>query len=157
MPELDLDRFRETLGVFPTGVAIVSALDQEGAAGFTCQSFNSLSLEPMLCVFAANTQGRSWARIRSVGHVGISILREDQESLARHFAASRADKFTDVAWHAAPNGAPWLDGAIGFVSGEISSVETHGDHELVVVRVSHVATSPGKPLVYHRGGFGQLS
>ena len=43
---------REVLGHFVSGVVVVTALGPEGPAGFTCQSFASLSLDPPLITFA---------------------------------------------------------------------------------------------------------
>ena len=152
----DVDRFKHVLGHFATGVVIVSANSSEGPAGFTCQTFGSLSLNPMLVSFSANIQSQSWPRVRRAGTVGINILGSDQEELARVFATRGADKFAGVAWSSAPGGAPLLDGALAHIEGRIRSVTTHGDHDLVVVEVDFVDVLSGSPLVYYRGGFGVL-
>ena len=45
---IDVARFREVLGHFVTGIAVVTADTPEGPVGFTCQTFGALSLEPSL-------------------------------------------------------------------------------------------------------------
>jgi len=152
---LEIAHFKEVLGHFVTGVVVVTALTDDGPAGFTCQTFGSLSLEPMLISFAAGTNGSSWSRIRAGRQVALNILSSEQETLARLFAQSGIDKFAGVGWSAEElAGAPLLDGALAHLSGEIVSITTHGDHDVVVVQVHHAISHPGDPLVYYRGGFG---
>jgi 3-hydroxy-9,10-secoandrosta-1,3,5(10)-triene-9,17-dione monooxygenase reductase component len=152
----DIAQFKHVSSHFVTGVVVVSAHSSEGLAGFTCQTFGSLSLEPMLVFFSASTQSQSWPLVRRAGTVGINILAADQESLARVFATRSVDKFADVAWSGAPGGAPLLAGALAHLEGSISSVTTHGDHVLVVAAIDFVEANTGSPLVYYRGGFGVL-
>ena len=157
MSSLQIAHFKEVLGHFVTGVVVVTAQTGEGPAGFTCQTFGSLSLEPMLVSFAANETGQSWSRIREQRFVSLNILSSEQEALARVFAQSGVDKFADVAWSSGdPVGAPLLEGALAHLSGEIIDIATHGDHDIAVVAVSHALSHPGEPLVYYRGGFGLL-
>ena len=157
MSSLEIAHFKEVLGHFVTGVVVVTALTEEGPAGFTCQTFGSLSLEPMLVSFAASVTGNSWSRIRGARTVGLNILSSEQEAIARLFAQSGVDKFSGVKWsNAEPSGPPLLDGAIAHLSGEILNVSSHGDHHVAVVHVHHALSHPGDPLVYYRGGFGLL-
>jgi 3-hydroxy-9,10-secoandrosta-1,3,5(10)-triene-9,17-dione monooxygenase reductase component len=152
-----VDDFKDVVGHFATGVVVVSAQTPKGPAGFTCQTFGSLSLEPMLISFGASTQSQSWPRVRVASIVGVNILASDQEALARLFATSGIDKFAGVAWSPAPGGAPLLDGALAHLEGRIVSVATHGDHELAVVAIDFVTRHEGRPLVYYRGGFAVLA
>jgi 3-hydroxy-9,10-secoandrosta-1,3,5(10)-triene-9,17-dione monooxygenase reductase component len=157
MSTFDVAHYKETVGHFATGVAVVTAQTPEGPAGFTCQSFGSLSLDPILVSFGAGLGGRSWPRVRAAGEICVNVLGEDQETVARVFATSGADKFAEVAWTPAGNGAPELAGALAHFEGRIVDVTTHGDHDLVVVAVEHARSHPGRPLIYYRGGFACLA
>lgn len=157
MTSLDVAHFKEVLGHYATGLVIVTAATPEGPAGFTCQSFGSLSLEPPLVVFAAGSDGRSWARVRGNDVVGISILAAHQEPTARRFATSGVDKFDGIVWERGPDGSPLLDGALAHLEGRVSVVATHGDHDVAVVEVTYVHARAGRPLIYFRGGFGELA
>ena len=46
------DRFRQVLGHFCTGVTVITAAGPRGPAGFACQAFTALSLEPPLVLFS---------------------------------------------------------------------------------------------------------
>jgi 3-hydroxy-9,10-secoandrosta-1,3,5(10)-triene-9,17-dione monooxygenase reductase component len=154
---LDIAHFKEAVGHFPTGVVVVTALSSNGPTGFTCQTFGSLSLEPILISFAASNTGWSWPRVREADTVGINVLADTQEALARVFATSGAEKFDGVGWSPAPGGAPLLEGALVHLEGRIIDVTSHGDHDLVVVAVDFAATHSGRPLLYYRGGFNCLA
>ena len=150
---MDVAAYRQVVGHFATGVAVVTADTRDGPAGFTCQTFGSLSLEPLLITFSAHVGGHSWPRVRDVGVVGVSILAEGQDDVAKVFATSGADKFAGVAWTPGPAGSPLLDGALAHLEARILGVTTHGDHDQVVAAVEHAASHPGRPLLYYRGGY----
>jgi 3-hydroxy-9,10-secoandrosta-1,3,5(10)-triene-9,17-dione monooxygenase reductase component len=156
MSAIDIARFKEVLGHFPTGVAVVTAETEDGPVGFACQTFASLSLEPLLICFAATTSSTSWPRIQATGSFAVSILSAPQESLARVFGKSGESKFDGVGYTPGRNGAPRLDGALAYIEADIESVTTHGDHDLCVARVTYVENHEGRPLVFYRGGFSCL-
>lgn len=157
MSSFDIAHFKETVGHFATGVAIVTAATTDGPAGFTCQTFGSLSLEPIMVSFAAGRGGCSWPRVHAVGRLGINVMADDQETIARVFATSGAEKFLDVEWLPGPSGSPLLGGALAHFEGRLVSVVTHGDHDLAVVAIDFAVAHPGRPLLYYRGGFNGLA
>ena len=55
-------RFRQVLGHFCTGVTVITTVDEDGPAGFTCQSFTALSLEPPLVLFCPSRSSATWPR-----------------------------------------------------------------------------------------------
>ncbi len=153
MSAVDVAKFKEVLGHFVTGVAVVTATTPEGPVGFTCQTFGALSLEPTLISFSAMSASRSWPRARTVGVVGVNILSADQEPVARVFGTSGDTKFAGLAWSPGPGGAPLIDGAVAHLEGRIEFVTTQGDHDIVVVAVEHALAHHGSPLVFYRGRF----
>lgn len=156
MSSLDIAHFKEVVGHYVTGVVVITATTSDGPAGFTCQTFGSLSLEPILVSFSAKTTGESWSRVQDADSVGISILSSEQEAIARVFSTTGIDKFAGVGWTAGPRGTPLLDGAIAHLEGQLLSRTTQGDHDIVVAGVDFVASHPGAPLAYYRGGFTAL-
>ncbi|MEJ8635661.1 flavin reductase family protein [Streptomyces sp. NPDC006475] len=151
--------FRRVLGHFATGVTVVTTRDEDGPAGFACQSFASLSLDPPLVVFMVGRTSTTWPRIARAGAFCINILGEEQGLLCRGFAVSGADKFAGVAHRPAPvTGSPLLDGVPAWVDCTVQSVHTGGDHLIVVGRIAALgAAEDGAPLLFHRGRFGRFS
>ncbi len=154
---LEIAHYKEVVGHYATGVVVITASSPDGLAGFTCQTFGSLSLEPILVSFAARSTSQSWSKVQDAEVIGINILSSGQEALARVFATTGIDKFNGVGWSAGPKGAPLLDGAIAHLEGRLSHRTTHGDHDIVIAAIEHVAAHPGAPLVYYRGGFAELA
>ncbi|MBL1081946.1 flavin reductase family protein [Streptomyces actinomycinicus] len=153
--------FRRVLGCFPSGVTVITApagAGEAGPAGFACQSFSSLSLEPPLVCFLVGRTSTTWPRIARAGVFCVNVLSAGQDELCRAFAVSGADKFAGVAYEPAPvSGSPRLAGATAWVDCTVHAVHTGGDHLIVVGRVDALgADGPQKPLLFHRGRFGRL-
>ncbi|MER7946401.1 flavin reductase family protein [Streptomyces sp. NPDC096079] len=153
---VDPGEFRRVLGHFASGVTIVTALDADGPAGFACQSFASLSLDPPLVAFMVARTSTTWPRIAAAGSFCVNVLGGDQGPLCRAFAVSGADKFAGVAWTPAPvTGSPRLAGVPAWIDCAIAAVHTGGDHLIVVGRVEGLDAEPeSEPLLFHRGRFG---
>ncbi|MCX5142073.1 flavin reductase family protein [Streptomyces sp. NBC_00338] len=162
---LDPVEFRRVLGHFASGVTVVTAHDPDdpaGPAGFACQSFASLSLDPPLVTFMVARTSTTWPRIARAGAFCVNILGADQGPLCRGFAVSGADKFAGVAYSPAPaTGSPRLDSVPAWIDCRIQAVHTGGDHLIVVGRVEALGASvdgDGEgPLLFHRGTFGHFS
>ncbi|MFJ8296231.1 flavin reductase family protein [Streptomyces sp. NPDC094447] len=159
-PPVDPAEFRRVLGHFASGVTIVTALDTDGPAGFACQSFASLSLDPPLIAFMVARTSTTWPRIASAGTFCVNILGAGQGPLCRSFAVSGADKFAGVDWIPSPaSGSPRLAGAPAWIDCAIAAVHTGGDHLIVVGRVEALGAQEdgdASPLLFHRGRFGRL-
>ncbi|WP_328335472.1 MULTISPECIES: flavin reductase family protein [unclassified Streptomyces] len=156
---VDPGEFRRVLGHFASGVTVITAQDDEGPAGFACQSFASLSLEPPLVVFMVARTSTTWPRIAQAGSFCVNILGADQDGLCRAFAVSGADKFAGVSHEPAPaTGAPLLTGVPAWIDCRIHAVHTGGDHLIVVGRVETLGgAAEGEPLLFHRGAFGRFT
>ncbi|MFD0023656.1 flavin reductase family protein [Streptomyces sp. NPDC058382] len=162
---LDPGEFRRVLGHFASGVTIVTAHapdDPAGPAGFACQSFASLSLDPPLVTFMVARTSTTWPRIARAGAFCVNILGAEQGALCRSFAVSGADKFAGVAHTPAPaTGSPLLESVPAWVDCRIQAVHTGGDHLIVVGRVEALGAAAGGagsgPLLFHQGVFGRFS
>lgn len=147
------ERFRDVAGRFPSGVTVVTGLDDAGPSGFTCQSFHALSLDPPMVVFAVARTSTSWPRIRDSGRCCVNVLGAAQEHVARTFAISGIDKFAEVPWRPAPDGSPVIDGALAWFDCTIERIIEGGDHEVVTANVRALDAGDGEPLVFHRGRY----
>ena len=165
---VDQAEFRRVLGNFATGVTVVTAAAAPASssapatdgettpAGFACQSFSSLSLDPPLVAFMVGRTSTTWPRIARAGAFCVNVLSQSQGDLCRGFAVSGADKFAGVVYDAAPvSGAPRLAGTLAWIDCTIHAVHTGGDHLIVVGRVDALGTSDEdeRPLLFHKGRF----
>ena len=154
----DAARFRQILGSFPTGVTVVTTLQDDRPVGLAAGSFFSVSLDPPLVGFCVTTTSNTWPAIERSGSFGVSILADDQTDICRRLAGKGADKFNGVPWSPAPvTGSPLLDGAVAHLDCDLEQQHLAGDHWIVVGRVRALDLHRGEadPLVFCRGAFGR--
>ncbi|MET0233058.1 MAG: 3-hydroxy-9,10-secoandrosta-1,3,5(10)-triene-9,17-dione monooxygenase reductase subunit [Kibdelosporangium sp.] len=143
--------FRKVLGHFCTGVTVITGA---GPAGFACQAFAALSLDPPLVLFCPGRGSRTWQAIAGSGRFCVNVLAEDQQELSARFGRAGADKFTGTAWSPSPGGAPILDGVLTWIDCSVEEVRDGGDHHVVIGRVQHLGTCrDAQPLLFYRGRY----
>ena len=154
-PSFSTLEFRTALGMFATGVTIVTARSQDdGVIGLTCNSFNSVSLDPPLVLWSLARAAASMAAFRNGSHYAINVLAADQKALAERFALRGADRFKDVGYSEGIGGAPLLDGAAATFECFNRSRYEEGDHVIFVGEVERCSFRPGaSPLLFHGGRF----
>ena len=155
----DSARMRETLGHFPTGVALITAIDSDGSpVGMVVGSFTSVSLDPPLVAFLPTVTSGRYARIATSSTFCVNVLAAEQESLCRRLASSAGQTFDGVGWTPAPSGSPVVDGSVSWIDCSVDSVQQLGDHFLVVGEVRNLGVAhPEPPLVFFQGGYGRFA
>ncbi|HWI83549.1 flavin reductase family protein [Ramlibacter sp.] len=154
-PSFSAREFRAALGMFATGVTIVTARTPEGLPiGLTANSFNSVSLEPPLVLWSLSQAAASLPALRAGSHYVINVLAADQKLLAERFALKGADRWTGVQYTESPSGAPLLAGAAATFECFNRSRYDEGDHVIFVGEVERCSWRPGaSPLLFHGGRF----
>ncbi|MGH2285440.1 flavin reductase family protein, partial [Enterococcus faecalis] len=78
-PSFTQTEFRAALGMFATGVTIVTARAANGRlVGLTANSFNSVSLNPPLVLWSLARAAASMAVFSAGSHYAINVLAADQ-------------------------------------------------------------------------------
>lgn len=94
---IDPERFRDALGLFATGVTIVTASHPTaGLIGITANSFNSVSLDPPLVLFSVANGARSLPAFLEAPGFAVNVLGRDQRALSMRFSVSDDDKWAGV-------------------------------------------------------------
>ncbi len=147
--------FRHALGMFATGVTIVTARDAGGQrVGLTANSFNSVSLTPPLVLWSLSHQAASVLAFSSGSHYAINVLAADQRALAERFAARQGDRFEGVALREGSSGAPIIEGAAAVFECFNRSRYEEGDHIIFVGEVERCERRAGaSPLIFHGGRY----
>ncbi|MDP3422627.1 MAG: flavin reductase family protein [Burkholderiaceae bacterium] len=153
--------FRDALGMFATGVTVVTTLNPAGQpVGLTASSFNSVSLSPPLVLWSLAHGASTMAAFRACSHYAIHVLAADQLALANRFAQRGIDRFAGVEHRAGHSGAPLLADALAVFECRNRSQHDEGDHLIFVGEVVHChPLRSAAPLLYHRGHLlpGQLA
>ena len=154
-PDFSQREFRASLGMFATGVTIVTARTAAGElVGLTASSFNSVSLDPPLVLWSLGRLAGSMAAFSNGQHYAINVLAADQQALAEQFASRSADRWAGVSFTEGISGAPLLAGAAATFECFNRSQYAEGDHVIFVGEVERCAHRTGaSPLLYHGGRF----
>jgi len=154
-PSFTQAEFRAALGMFATGVTIVTARAANGKlVGLTANSFNSVSLHPPLVLWSLARAAGSLAVFSTGSHYAINVLAADQQELAQRFAAQGVDRWAGVAHREGAAGAPLLAGAAATFECYNRSRYEEGDHVIFVGEVERCAHRSGAaPLLFHGGRF----
>lgn len=152
---IDPAHFRQVLGAYPTGVAVITAMDAEGApAGMVVGTFTSVSLDPPLVGFLPDKSSSSWPKIESAGRFCVNVLGSDQQQLCRQLAG-KGDKFAGVDIAISDHGLPMLADCLAVIECAIHSVTEAGDHWFVLGSVLRMeAPRDADPMLFHRGRYG---
>jgi flavin reductase (DIM6/NTAB) family NADH-FMN oxidoreductase RutF len=155
LPDFTKQAFRSALGMFATGVTIVTARTADGdLVGLTANSFNSVSLEPPLVLWSLSRSAASMVALSTGSHYAINILAADQKVLAERFASKREDRWEGVEFSDGLCGAPLLSGTIATFECFNRSRYEEGDHVIFVGEVERCTHRPGvPPLLFHGGKF----
>jgi flavin reductase (DIM6/NTAB) family NADH-FMN oxidoreductase RutF len=154
-PDFTALEFRAALGMFATGVTVVTARLPDGRpVGLTASSFNTVSLAPPLVLWSLAQSSSSMPAFAAGAHYAIHVLAADQLDLALQFAQRGIDRFAGLAHAPGIAGAPILAGAAAVFECFSRSRYAEGDHTIFVGEVERCSHRPGaSPLLYHGGQF----
>jgi flavin reductase (DIM6/NTAB) family NADH-FMN oxidoreductase RutF len=153
----DAETFREVMGRFPSGVAVVAAAHGGHDHGMAVSSVTSLSVAPPTLLVCVNRDAHTHRAIAAAGCFGVSVLNERQEALARRFATRDEAKFDGVPReHTRTLGVPVLPEALAWLECRVTAEVDGGTHTVFVGEVTEAVARSGYPLTYFRSGFGRL-
>jgi flavin reductase (DIM6/NTAB) family NADH-FMN oxidoreductase RutF len=153
-PRFTERHFRDALAQFATGVTVITARGADGRfAGFTANSFNSVSLDPPLIVWSLADASETLSAFRFAGRYAVNVLAHDQIALAHRFSRPHADRFAGVAYRLGTADAPLIDGCIAWFECRHHAQHPAGDHTLFIGEVEHCERRNGIGLVFHHGHY----
>lgn len=155
LPEIDPLLLRNTLGHFPTGVVIVTAIVEDKPVGMVVGSFTSVSLDPPLVAFLPAKTSGTYQILKKANRFCVNVLADDQESMCRQFASKIPDKFEGVDWYSSDAGLPRIRGSVAWIEFETVETVEAGDHDIIIGRVLELESDAGEnPLLFFQGGYG---
>lgn len=157
----DPRELRTAFGLYPTGVAIITAFaDGTEPLGMTVSSFNTVSLDPPLVLFSILNSARGFPQWTAAEHFCVNFLGDDQSELSTRFARPHTDKWKDVFWRqGVACNVPVLEGCIAHF--ECSTWERYagGDHTIIVGHIRHFQHQSAdqlRPLVFCGGRYRKI-
>ncbi len=151
--------FRDCLGQFTTGVAVVTTRAKDGSkAGITINSFASVSLDPALVLFSVDARAATHALFaRECTEFCINILHQDQKNISELFSAPGQTEWDDIGYESDNLGMPRLKGSLAAFTCKRHAIHDGGDHSIIVGHVQElVMGQTGAPLLYYGGRYRAL-
>jgi flavin reductase (DIM6/NTAB) family NADH-FMN oxidoreductase RutF len=147
--------FRRTLGMFATGVTVITTQDGEQVHGMTANAFMSVSLRPPLVVISVDRRARMHALLHEGRRYGISVLADEQRALSDRFAGRTGEASEEVEFDLVHE-TPLVRGALAHLVARVVRSNWGGDHSLFVGQVEYARYGEGQPLLFQGGRYQHL-
>lgn len=146
------------MSAFPTGVAIVTTLDEDGEPkGLTTNAICSVSADPPMLLVCVDKTSRTLAALRHARRFVVNFMSDGCADLCALFASKADDKFAAVAWEPGLGGVPCLvEQALAIAECRTEQELEAGDH-LVLTGVVEAGRPPDPervPILYYRRSYG---
>lgn len=146
--------FRDALGRFPTGVALITLMDAGRARAMTVNSFSSVSLDPPLILWSVAKDSLRYAAFRDAEVFAVNVLGADQEFLSNACAQNDDLGASGAQYSVAANGAPVVEDAVARFECSRTAVHPGGDHDIIIGEVTGFDAPREAPaLVFYRSKY----
>jgi len=157
-----INLFRNVWSKFPTGVSIITTLDENKSYhGMTAASVTSVSLNPLLILVVVGTERKSHKFIKLSGVFCINFLTKYQKNIANYFSHSQSnyndkdlnlekDIFSEI------EGVPIIKKSLASMRCEVFDDIAAGDHTIFIGKVHDIISSDNEPLVWSNKNYGQF-
>lgn len=150
--------FRDALGHFATGVAIITAAGEGRGLGLTINSFASVSLEPPLILWSLDRGSDRFGALMKAEFFAVNMLGGESRELAQRLARKGQSDLGAEPVASGAHGVPLIRAAIAHFECRVEHRHDGGDHVIFVGRVlGFDHKSHGDPLIYYRGRYRALS
>ena len=147
------------MGLFATGVTVVTTAHDGQVRGMTANSVTSVSLEPLSVLVCVNREAITHRILAGAGVFCVNILSDAQEALSR--ACARPDTpeadLQGVPYRPGITGAPIIEGALAYLDCRVAASLEFGTHTIFVGETIDLGATEGRPLLFYRGAYAQLS
>jgi flavin reductase (DIM6/NTAB) family NADH-FMN oxidoreductase RutF len=147
--------FRRSLGMFATGVTILTTRSAEQVHGMTANAFMSVSLRPPLVLVSVDRRARMSHLLHEGVRFGVNVLEAGQASLSDHFAGRAVDGAEEPRFELV-HATPLVEGALAHLVARVVRSYWGGDHSLFLGQVEFARYGEGEPLLFHGGRYERL-
>ena len=156
IPAPDTQRqMREALGLFATGVTVVTCMTPRGPMGIPVNSFTSVSMDPPLILWCPAKASRRHDAMASASNFALHIMGEDQDEVALGFTRT-AEAFNGFDWITSDKDVPLIENCPARFECHIRDRIDAGDHTVIIGHVDRVTTTPATPRVFMAGNWGNF-
>lgn len=147
--------FRRTLGMFATGVTVITTRSREQVHGMTANAFMSVSLQPPLVLVSVDRRARLSNLLHEGTRFGVNVLEARQAMLSDRFAGRAVDSEAEPLFELVHD-TPLVEGALAHLVARVVRSYWGGDHSLFLGQVEFARYGEGEPLLFHGGRYERL-
>ena len=147
--------FRRTLGMFATGVTVLTTRSEEQVHGMTANAFMSVSLRPPLVLVSVDRRARMSNLLHEGTHFGVNVLEAGQAALSDRFAGRVVEGEVEPRFELV-HGTPLVEGALAHLIARVVRSYWGGDHSLFLGQVEYARYGEGEPLLFHGGRYERI-
>ncbi len=147
--------FRRTLGMFATGVTVLTTRAGESVHGMTANAFMSVSLRPPLVLVSVDRRARLSNLLHEGVRFGVNVLEAGQAELSDRFAGREVEDAAEARFELVHD-TPLVEGALAHLIARIVRSYWGGDHSLFLGQVEFAHYGEGEPLLFHGGRYERL-
>jgi flavin reductase (DIM6/NTAB) family NADH-FMN oxidoreductase RutF len=152
---VETSAFRQALGSFATGVALITTSTSEGAIGVIVNSLTSVSLSPPLLLWCMDRSSDRHEAFLKADRRTVSILHADHLPVAQTMSRRGMSDVRDLDMIPTLQGPPALDRALAVIECERANTLDGGDHTIFLERVVHCCyAAEANPVTFFRGKLG---
>jgi flavin reductase (DIM6/NTAB) family NADH-FMN oxidoreductase RutF len=121
-----------------SGVYVIGVSHAKRSNAFTAAWLTQISFDPLLLALSINPEHFSYTLLKESGVFSVSVLRQGQLDLVRHFGCQSgrsSDKLAGQRWRPGQHGAPVLLDAAAYLECRVTGTMPAGDHDLVLGQV----------------------
>lgn len=153
--EVNERSFRDLMGMFATGVTIITTTVDGEDYGTTANAVTSVSTQPPMLLTCLNKMSNTGYAVSRSSSFVINILAEAQEDLARSFAAKGGNKFENVEVAHTASGHAYLANSLAYIECSVEEAVSAATHDVFIGKVHTMGSLiADNPLVFYRGQFG---
>ena len=149
---------KDAMSCFTTGVTVVTTRFNGQDWGMTCNSFNTVSLEPALVLWSVRKESQSREAFVQSGGYLVNVLEKSQKNLALQYAqGTQAERFAGQTLVRSAQDYVRLPQSLAWFECKLSQVVSAGDHDILIGEVVDFGLQPGQGLAYAQRNFGSLA
>jgi len=148
---------KDAMASFTTGVTVVTARHEDQDWGMTCNSFNTVSLDPALVLWSIRRESSSRRAFVDSGGFLVNVLARHHQGVAMQFTrGTQTERFEGVHLTRQPSQRARMTEALAWFDCELVQTIPAGDHDILIGKVRAFGSTDGEGLVYSRRQFGVL-
>ena len=154
---VDPAQFKRALGLWASGVTVVTTRVDGLIYCMTASSFSSLSLDPLLVLICVAHSAKIHELLPRTDGFAINLLWHDQRGLGEAYARSGREpvaRLEEVNTFDGPSGSPIFDPCLAYLDCRTHATFEAGDHTIYIGEVLAVGSDESaQPLLYFNRGY----